>query len=88
MERDGKLGYIDKKGDVVIDFKFDSATSFSDGLASVTVGEKSGYIDKQGEEAVSLRFDVATPFEDGRAIVREDGRWGVLDRKTLEVLWR
>ena len=66
----------------------DTATSFSEGLASVTEGEKSGYIDKEGNPAMEERFDVATPFEHGRAIVREDGRWGVLDRKTLEVLWR
>ena len=88
MESDGKLGYIDKEGNLVIDFRYDTATSFSEGLASVTEGEKSGYIDKEGNPAMEERFDEAAPFARGRAFVRDDGRWGVLDRGTLKIPWR
>lgn len=61
---------------------------FSEGLAAVSMGDKSGYIDENGEEVTGLIYDVATPFCEGKAIVRADERWGVLDRQTLKVLWR
>ena len=88
MEMDGKLGYIDRNNNLVIDFKYDCANSFSEGLASVTVGEKSGYIDSDGNQVVDFIYDIATPFSGGKAIVRLDDRWGVLSRETLSVFWR
>ena len=88
MEKDGKLGYIDRKNNLVIDYQYDCATSFSEGLASVTIGEKSGYIDPDGNKGIDFIYDIATPFCDGKAVVRADDRWGVLNRQTLEVFWR
>ena len=82
------IGYIDKKNNKVIECKYDCGTSFSEGLAAVSMGDKSGYIDENGEEVTGLIYDVATPFCEGKAHVRADERWGVLDRQTLKVLWR
>ncbi|MDE5618252.1 MAG: WG repeat-containing protein, partial [Clostridia bacterium] len=72
----------------VIDYLYDCGTSFKEGLAAVSKGEKSGYIDKDGNVVVDFIYDVATPFDKGRAIVRAEERWGVLDRESLNVLWR
>jgi hypothetical protein len=48
----GKEGYIDKKGKVIIKPRFISASNFIHGLAKVQIGydEESrwGYIDKRG----------------------------------------
>jgi len=49
VRQDGKLGYIDKTGQIVINPQFDWASSFFEGLARVWIGGKSGYIDKAGE---------------------------------------
>ena len=46
--KDDKWGYIDKNGNVVIDFIYDDANSFSEELASVEKDGKYGYIDKEG----------------------------------------
>ena len=42
--RTGKRGFIDKTGHYVINPQFDGASSFSDGLAAVRIGDKWGYI--------------------------------------------
>jgi hypothetical protein len=45
----GKEGYIDATGRMVIKPQFDMvAEGFSEGLACIKVGEKCGYIDKTG----------------------------------------
>src|SRR5882724_3631450 len=45
--KDGKAGYIDKTGKLVIQPQYEgsSASSFSEGLAAVEVGDKWGFID-------------------------------------------
>ena len=71
-------GFIDKAGRVVIR---DVGTAvFSEGLASVSLGNKWGYIDKTGQVAIPGRFDRAYDFHDGLALVREDRTWGFIDK--------
>lgn len=43
-----KWGYIDSKGNIVIEPQFDTVMPFKDGLAYVIVGRTSGYINKKG----------------------------------------
>ena len=72
VREDGKYGYIDKAGDVAIPFIYDSAESFSNGLASVVLrssfGEHGGYrlehllIDKAMNEVVNFTIEYKTPF--------------------------
>lgn len=44
-----KEGYINEDGEIVIEFQFEDASVFSEGLAAVKVGDKWGYINKKGE---------------------------------------
>ena len=61
---DGKIGYMDRTGKIVIKPQFDVATPFNNGIASVAlgkyelqegvshfvrIGDKWGYIDKNGK---------------------------------------
>ena len=43
---DGKWGYIDPTGTLVIQAQYDMAHPFHGNLASVQIGKKYGYIDK------------------------------------------
>jgi len=52
-----KVGFINDKGDWVIDPKFDKVRDFYAGFAAVRVGEKWGVINKKGEFVCEPQFD-------------------------------
>lgn len=59
---DGKYGYINKKGELVIPCKYDSANLFHEGLAKVSKqsdsGTKTGFVNKKGDEVIKLKSDI------------------------------
>ncbi|MBN2026001.1 MAG: WG repeat-containing protein [Actinobacteria bacterium] len=75
-------GYIDGNGEMVVKPQFDSASSFSEGLASVRVGNKRGYIDRSGEFVIEPQFYNAREFSEGLAAVAaaDSGLWGYIDK--------
>jgi hypothetical protein len=77
----GRFGYIDKTGRVVINPKFENASPFSEGLASVRLGGKDGYIDKTGRMVIAPQFDQADSFSEGIARVAVHGKFGFIRRK-------
>jgi hypothetical protein len=64
---EGKWGYIDQQGNLVISPQFTSADSFSDGLAQVRVNGKYGFIDPTGKMAIPPQFDQVDSFYEGLA---------------------
>ena len=86
----GKRGFIDKNGNVIIEPKYDMIEIFKDGLARVNVGAeysygyirrggKWGYIDATGKIVIDTIFDEIDYFEDGVAIFRIEGKKGIID---------
>jgi hypothetical protein len=69
FDAQGKEGYIDITGRVVIAPQFDKATGFSEGRAAVRVGDKWGYIDGAGKMVIAPQFRQAAPFSEGLAAV-------------------
>lgn len=77
---DGKYGYVDAGGRVIIAPRFDGADTFSEGLALVLDRGRFGYIDVRGAFAIPAVFRHALPFRDGFAAVRSRDGWMYLDR--------
>lgn len=77
---DGKFGYIDSEGTVIIKPKFSYAGCFSEGLAVVERNKKWGFIDKSGKIVIPSRFDFALDFSEGLALVKHGTLWGYIDR--------
>jgi hypothetical protein len=69
IRKDGKTGYIDHTGTVVIEPRFDEGDNFNEGLAPVRVGEDWGYIDTTGKFVITPRFFEANRFRQGVARV-------------------
>lgn len=93
-----KWGYIDTSGNMVIEFEFEDAKSFSDdGYAWVRGGhaidsegnEMSmwGLIDSDGNEIIPFQYNDVHDFFNGLAAVKNaDGLWGYVDDKGNEVI--
>ena len=79
----GKWGYINKKGKIVIPATFDEVGPFSEGFARVHIGDwldgKEGFINKKGKFVVPAIFDWVENVTEGLAMVRfEDGTGGYI----------
>lgn len=80
--KDGKYGYIDKKGKQVISHQFVNATPFNGGLALAKQKGFWGYINTKGKFVISPEFDGARPFsEDLAAVSNMTMKWGYTDKK-------
>ena len=63
VAKNGKLGYINEKGNVVIDFTYDDSGHFSEGFAYyMNAAEKYGYINKKGDIVINANWDYAEDF--------------------------
>ncbi|EAL5902254.1 TPA: WG repeat-containing protein [Campylobacter lari] len=76
----GKYGFMDDKGKVIISPCFDAVYDFSEGLALVELNNKYGYINKNGEIVIDLKFELAYPFHKGYAKVKIKKKWGVINK--------
>lgn len=84
-----KWGYIDKNGKVVVDFLYDYADFFSEGLARVRVGDwesgKWGFIDATGKVVIAPQFDEVFNFSEGLSLIRigegENKKHGFINKK-------
>lgn len=82
--KQGKVwGYINPKGEYVINPQFEYAGLFYDGLARVRMAEKTGLINTKGEYVVNPEYATIGLFFDGLARVQleRDGKVGYIDKK-------
>ena len=82
MYEEGKWGFIDKKGDLVIEPQFDQVGLFSHELANVCLNENWGFIDKSGSVVIEPRFNDANEFRESLAGTQStNGLWGFIDKQ-------
>lgn len=63
-----KWGFINAKGELVIDTLFDKVESFNEGLCAVKINNKCGFINTKGELVIDTIYDaVSAHFEEGLA---------------------
>jgi hypothetical protein len=88
VSKNGKWGYIDRRGIVQIPFQFSQAHPFSEGLARVRVESlqdggyivKYGYVEESGALRIPATFDDAGAFSEGIACVTRNGKTGYIDK--------
>ncbi|MBX7222674.1 MAG: WG repeat-containing protein [Blastocatellia bacterium] len=80
VKYNGKWGYVDRQGRVVIEPQFAEANDFSEGLACVSLeseGEgRFGFIDKTGHFVIQPRFSHMAVFQDGTTAIGDE----IIDR--------
>ena len=83
----GKYGYKDQNGKVIIAPKYDIASyDFNEGLARVSLDNKFGFIDKTGKEVIPMQYNNALYFSEGVAAVQKDTTWIYIDKANNTVL--
>ena len=82
----GNWGFVNEKGEVLVDFLYQDVYSFSDRLAAVKYAGKWGYLNRYGTMMIEPQFETAFPFHEGRALVTDDmGRYKVLELKYFDL---
>jgi hypothetical protein len=64
------FGYIDRKGNTVVDLKYAEARPFFDKLAAVRISDRWGFIDGKGNVSITPKFISAGNFGNGLAPAR------------------
>lgn len=80
VEMNGKWGYVDESGNILIALRYDKAMDFFEALTAVKVGGQWGYIDVKGNMVLPPQYDEASPFLLGVAHVRQGDRWFTIDQ--------
>lgn len=84
--RDGRYGFVNRRGEVCIPCQYEEAGDFSEGLTAVRKKGKVGYVDRAGKVVVPFRYDHAGPFSEGRAMVEANEKAGYIDKKGRMVI--
>jgi len=76
-----KGGFINSKGEIVINYQFSRSFGFFDGLALVYDGKQYGYIDKSGKYIINPQFILASNFKNDFAIIYQGKMYGYIDKE-------
>ena len=77
---DGKWGFMDTAGNVIVAPQYEGADSFSGNVAPVKSGGLWGFIDKTGAEKIAPQYEeVRISGDQSEISVKKDGKWGMID---------
>jgi len=76
---DGKWGYVNREGELVIEPCYEDAGPFSNGMAPVKQTTQWGYIDRSGEIRIDTQYEEAGSFYKGTAPVMEGNTWTAIE---------
>jgi len=87
VELDGKRGFIDNTGALIVKPKYDATRRFSEGFAAVDTIKKDGnfdvhywgFVNEEGTLVIEQQFEDARFFSMGLAPVKINSRWGYID---------
>ena len=90
-----KFGFINIKGELVSELKWNNAFFFSDGFAAVKKESRWGFINKKGDLVIEPQWKLVRPFYKGFSIISDSvfskkARYGIIDKKgkiVSEIQW-
>lgn len=81
-----RYGFIDTKGNVIVDYKYDDVMPFHEGLARVEKDLKFGFVNIHGKEVIPCIYAYAGEFHEGLVVVKKNGKYGYVDKFGNEVV--
>lgn len=86
VEKNGKTGFRDLDGNIVIEPIYDMAEMFSEGFSAVKVGDKWGIIDESAKYVIEPKFEYLGSFHNGLACYRIGDKYGFVNLKGQEII--
>ena len=81
----GKWGAINKKGETVLPFKYETLKTFTEGVAGFERNGKFGFVDIYGNEVIKPQFDDVSSFYNGLAVVRQGDKAYCIDKQGKKI---
>ena len=78
---EGKWGFVNTTGKMQIEPKYDTVTSFVDGVSEVFLDGQFGILDSNDYFQVRDQTESKTIYSDGLAPYKKGNKWGYADRK-------
>ena len=99
VKKVNKYGFINNKGELIINYIYDDAQNFKNGLAYVVLNDKWGFIDKTGKVVISISYPLiksknafdseligVTEFSNDRILFQNDGKYGYIDNSSKIII--
>lgn len=86
VHKEGKWGFNDTAGQLVVSAKYDGVSNFTNGLAPVALNNKWGFINESGQEVVAPSYDAVANLRSGYAPILKGNKWGMIDQNGKEVI--
>ena len=80
VRENGKWGFADSTGTVVIPCTYEWVEDFSEGFAECGLNGKSGFINKAGKLMVPFFYDQVEPFRHGLCVVQQNKKCGIINK--------
>ena len=81
------FGYINKNGELIIDFQYSDANEFNKGLAVVrNFKNKEGVIDTDNKVIIDFKYDEVHHFNEDLFVVKLNEKYGLVNTKNIIVL--
>ena len=80
IRQNGKEGFIDASGKIIVTPQFDWVDFFDEGFARVMINGKYGFVDSTGKIVIEPQFDYVNCFHDGLASIKLNGNYYFIDK--------
>lgn len=85
MNSNAAWGYINRNAEQVVEFLYDNAHPFTNGMAKIMLRGRWGVIDRKGRSVVPPRYNDIDPDGD-QFLVKKGKLWGWIDKNEKEVI--
>lgn len=79
VNKNGKAGFINTKGEIVIPLEYDELFIFSEGKAIARKDKNWGFINEKNETVIPFEYDGLHQFLGGKAPVKLNEKWGYIN---------
>ncbi|NQZ76584.1 MAG: WG repeat-containing protein, partial [Ekhidna sp.] len=86
IKKEGRWGFVDDEGRLVISNRYDSARVFEENRAAILLRNKWGFIDSHENLKVQPYYDEVSNFSGAIATAKRDGSFGLINKNGKEVI--